>query len=312
VKKLVIGGYRGFIGTNLVKMLTSLDLSEYSEILLVDPSTRYANYFSQERISGVRYVIGELSVLKGVQADAILLNAQAGVAESLSNPERAVNQNYLEIVKFLSSNSIDKIIFSSTFGLSEDFSESARLRYKIETIYAATKAAAETFIAGYASSYQVQSTILRFGNVYGPYSFHKKNFIPCYIKSTLLDERFYLYGDGNQTRSFVHVNEVCDEILTSLKEVNREAENFLTVRKVAPDFFLPINTLRDILDAELARLNLNPPRVDFMPLPKERKFPNATETSLTKQDREKIANHIRDLIIWMTQHYDGLGRQEQS
>ena len=50
----------------------------------------------------------------------------------------------------------------------------------------------------------------------GPYSLHKDNAIPNFIKRCLRGERLEIYGDGSQTRDFIHVHDLCDGIIAAV------------------------------------------------------------------------------------------------
>ena len=61
--------------------------------------------------------------------------------------------------------------------------------------------------------------ILRFGNVYGPHSTHKNSVVAKFIKHIFSHEMLPIYGDGNQTRDFIYVE---DLILAMLSVLERE------------------------------------------------------------------------------------------
>ena len=62
----------------------------------------------------------------------------------------------------------------------------------------------------------MKTAALRFSNVYGPYSLHKDNAIPNFIRRCLRGERLEIYGDGSQTRDFIHVHDLCDGIIAAV------------------------------------------------------------------------------------------------
>jgi len=53
-------------------------------------------------------------------------------------------------------------------------------------------------------------------NVYGPYCLHKNSVIAKFIKDGILKRRLTIYGDGTQTRDFIHVNDICQAIYLCL------------------------------------------------------------------------------------------------
>jgi UDP-glucose 4-epimerase len=58
---------------------------------------------------------------------------------------------------------------------------------------------------------------LRFANVYGPGSGHKTSVVAKWIQETLAGKRLTIYGDGQQTRDFIHVDDVCQAILKAVE-----------------------------------------------------------------------------------------------
>ena len=82
--------------------------------------------------------------------------------------------------------------------------------------YGAGKLAGEAYVQGFAGSFGMQTAALRFSNVYGPYSLHKDNAIPNFIRRCLRGERLEIYGDGSQTRDFIHVQDLCDGIIAAV------------------------------------------------------------------------------------------------
>src|SRR5207244_10285970 len=58
----------------------------------------------------------------------------------------------------------------------------------------------------------MRTVALRFSNVYGPFSTHKKNAVPTFIKECLIGKPIVIYGDGSQTLDFIYVEDLCDAI----------------------------------------------------------------------------------------------------
>jgi UDP-glucose 4-epimerase len=59
--------------------------------------------------------------------------------------------------------------------------------------------------------------ILRFANVYGPRSTHKSSVVAQFIKDAMQHGRLTIYGDGEQTRDFIYVEDLCRAILAGLE-----------------------------------------------------------------------------------------------
>lgn len=82
---------------------------------------------------------------------------------------------------------------------------------KSDGVYGETKRQAEAIATA------MGATVLRFANVYGPGMRHKPNLIPNAVSAAKSGETLTIHGDGQQTRDFVHVNDVCRAILQALE-----------------------------------------------------------------------------------------------
>ncbi len=82
--------------------------------------------------------------------------------------------------------------------------------------YAASKAGADLLARSFAKTYGVPAIIARPSNNYGPNQFPEK-FVPLMIANALEGKRLPIYGDGNQERSWLHVEDTCKAIETILE-----------------------------------------------------------------------------------------------
>jgi UDP-glucose 4-epimerase len=138
------------------------------------------------------------------------------VKESIENPlmvnDVNVNGtvNILELARELNAK---RFIFSSSaavYGNPEEMPVPEECSFTPLSPYAASKVAAEMYIRAYNSSFGIDSTILRYFNVYGPRqaSSEYSGVIPIFINQAITNKPITIEGDGNQTRSFVHVLDV--------------------------------------------------------------------------------------------------------
>ena len=79
--------------------------------------------------------------------------------------------------------------------------------------YGASKLAGEGYISAYANSFNVPGVGLRFGNVYGPGSGHKSSVVAKFIRQALNGETLEIYGDGNQSRDFIFIEDLVNAII---------------------------------------------------------------------------------------------------
>jgi UDP-glucose 4-epimerase len=84
------------------------------------------------------------------------------------------------------------------------------------TPYGATKAAMEMLMSGYGASYGIACCPLRLSNVYGPGMGHKDSMVPRLMRAVLAGTTQDVYGDGEQVRDFVHVDDVAEAFLLAV------------------------------------------------------------------------------------------------
>ncbi len=85
--------------------------------------------------------------------------------------------------------------------------------------YAASKLSAENYCKAFSESYELKTTILRLFNVYGPKQnpSHYSGVITEVINRVREDQSLLIFGDGEQTRDFVFVEDVADVILSAIE-----------------------------------------------------------------------------------------------
>ena len=82
--------------------------------------------------------------------------------------------------------------------------------------YGASKLCGEGYCHAFRGSYGLETVALRFANVYGPRSEHKKGVVTTFVKSALRAEPLVIYGDGSATRDFIYVDDLCAGIAAAL------------------------------------------------------------------------------------------------
>jgi len=83
--------------------------------------------------------------------------------------------------------------------------------------YGAAKLAVEGYCSAFGASYGFKPVSLRFSNVYGPRSFHKGSVVAAFMKRILQGKALIVYGDGEQTRDYVFVDDLCAGIAAGLR-----------------------------------------------------------------------------------------------
>lgn len=218
---LVTGGC-GFIGSNLVPVLCERGDS----VRVLD------NFYSSSRDSLAGYDIdlieGDIRDVSQVEQamagmDAVVhLAAQCEVMTSVDNPgfDHEVNvMGTLNLLMAAHKAGIRRFVFASSVAPLGDVSIPVD-----ETIpprplspYGASKMAGEGYCSAFAGSYGLSTVALRFSNVYGPRSGHKSTVLARFIHDTLTSGQMTIYGDGNQTRDFLHVADLSAAIVCTLQ-----------------------------------------------------------------------------------------------
>jgi UDP-glucose 4-epimerase len=174
-----------------------------------------------DEIDGVTYLKGDLNdpamreaaVAPGT-AGIVHLAARTSVLRSVEHPTEtyadnvAVTQELLELAR---ARDVGRFLMASTNAVVGDVGAAtitADLPLRPLTPYGATKAACEMLLSGYAGAYGMTTCALRFTNVYGPGMLHKDSFVPRMMRAALSGEGVRVYGDGEQRRDLVHVDDV--------------------------------------------------------------------------------------------------------
>jgi len=214
VKVLVTGG-AGFIGSNLTEMLVA---QGYSVVVLDNLSSGYA----ENLLPGVDFHCGDVSSADVVEQAArgcevvFHLAASVGNTRSIDDPVRDSQVNVLGTLNVLQAaraNGIDRVVLSSSAGI---FGELKTLPIAEDhpqdpdSPYGVSKLAAEKMCLVYNKLYGMRNGCLRYFNVYGVRQRYDAygNVIPIFAERLLRGQDVVIFGDGEQTRDFVHVSDV--------------------------------------------------------------------------------------------------------
>jgi UDP-glucose 4-epimerase len=173
------------------------------------------------KIDGVTYLDGDLadadvreSVVTSDLAGIVHLAARTSVLESVNHPVQTHADNVTvtqELLELARTRGVDRFVMASTNAVVGDVGDrviTEDLPLCPLTPYGATKAACEMLLSGYAGAYGMAACALRFTNVYGPGMGHKDSFVPRMMRAALAGEGVRVYGDGQQRRDLVHIDDV--------------------------------------------------------------------------------------------------------
>ncbi len=254
LKTILITGGCGFIGTNLAEYLSGkgyrvriLDnLSSSSQVWTVNPPPTQQT--AELIIGDIRDKDMVNQALKGVDA-VVHLAAHTSVVGSLENPEENWDINIngtLNLLEACRQNRVDKFIFASSNAAVGEQTPPIDERTIPRPLspYGASKLAGEALCSAYYHSFGLKTISLRFANCYGPYSDHKSSVIARFMGWAKEGKPLIIYGDGNQTRDFIHVEDVCQAIYLSLMTLDFYSEVF----QIASGVETTINELAEMIE----------------------------------------------------------------
>ena len=237
---LITGGC-GFIGVNLIRQLLSKDASRVRVVDNLSVGKRedlgLVSEFSEVKPGEIhnlpserlQLVVGDIRDEKFAQAacsgiEAVIhLAANTGVIPSIENPRADCMANVIGTFNYLDAsrmNGVKRFVLASSgapLGEQVPPIHEEMVPHPISP-YGASKLCGEAYCSAYYGSFGLETVALRFGNVYGPYSSHKGSVVAKFIKHILAREPLTIYGDGNQTRDFVFVEDLAAAILAALEK----------------------------------------------------------------------------------------------
>ena len=237
--RILVTGGAGFIGANLVRMLLK---HGYQVTVLDNLSTGRREYLNGLPITFIEGDILDVDLVNQVvkgHDGVVHLAAQTGVPGSLKDPRRDCEVNVIGTLNLLeacrnvkrSTSNVQRFIFASSnapLGRQKPPATEDKAPLPI-CPYGASKLAGEAYCLAYHGSWGLGTVILRFGNVYGPFSAHKNSVVAKFFKDILTKGQITIHGDGRQTRDFIYVGDLCQAILQALKsEVGGEVFQIAT------------------------------------------------------------------------------------
>jgi len=226
---ILITGGCGFIGTNLVEYL--LDRG-YRIRILDNLSTGNQEYLRQLQTKAPRLGTAELTIgdirnqdevrqaVSGMDA-VVHLAAHTSVVESLEHPAESWDINVngtLNLLEACREHGVTGFILASSnavVGEQPPPIDESKLPQPLSP-YGASKLAGEALCSSYYRSFGLKTVAMRFANCYGRYSEHKPSVIPKLITWAQAGKPLIIYGDGEQTRDFVHASDICRAIHLTL------------------------------------------------------------------------------------------------
>lgn len=262
-KNILVTGGAGFIGSHLVE-----------ELIKYEANVTVLDNLSTGNLNNLYKVISQINLLYGDITNSFTcrkatsnkdivfhLAALTSVTYSIQNPKicKKINiigtQNLLDGCKF---NEIKKFIFSSSaavYGNKNDKCSENDIP-KPESPYAQSKLESEKICKQYSNEHKIQTTILRYFNVYGDRQNPNGDYAAVIAKfrdNLKKQKPIVIFGDGKQTRDFIHVSKIVNANLKIAMQENLNGE----IINVASGESINLLELLEQLEKEMKTKNVD-------------------------------------------------------
>lgn len=205
MKKILVTGGAGFIGTNLIKHL----LENGNRVVSLD---NYETGSKDNHIEGVKYINGDIEVISHIKGDFDLvyhLAALSRIQPSFEDPLETyrVNTTGTQLVCEWARQNNVKMVYSGS---------SSRWHDPLQSPYASYKKLGEDIVKMYKKVYGCDFEIARFYNVYGPHEIIDGKWaavIGIWRHQVREGKPITIVGDGEQRRDFTHVDDIVSALI---------------------------------------------------------------------------------------------------
>jgi UDP-glucose 4-epimerase len=250
--KILVTGGAGFIGSNIVDKLINLGY----ETVVVDnlSSGKKENLNPGARFYELDIISPEVKRVFEQEGITHVIHhaAQIDVQQSIDNPLFDINNNILGTVNILENckdYGVKKIIYASSaavYGEPDYLPVDEEHPIKAMSSYGVSKHTPEHYLRMYKQLYELDYTILRYANAYGPRQDPKGEggVIAIFVEKMLFGESPIIFGDGEQTRDFIYVEDIVKANLKALTQGDGELVNIsCNTRHSVNDLYRMINQI---------------------------------------------------------------------
>ena len=232
MKKVIVTGGSGFIGTNLVNFL----IKKKFFVINIDKLTYSSNKYNGTIRNKFNYKFFKLDInnkkklnilIKRYRPKAIFnLAAETHVDRSIDAPSEFIKSNIVgvfnlleEFREFTKKNKKAKLIHISTDEVYGDVLKGRSKEidpYKPSSPYAASKASSDHLVYSYVRTFNINAMITNCSNNYGPHQ-HPEKLIPKLIYNIINNKPLPLYGKGKNSREWIFVDDHCEALFKIFK-----------------------------------------------------------------------------------------------
>jgi UDP-glucose 4-epimerase len=247
----IIGG-AGFIGSHFTDRLLADRATEAVTLYYNFSSGRawhYAHHENDRRLRVVRGDVKDLPALAGAMRghDAVIhLASNPDIARAATEPDIDFREGTFltqQVVEAMRTTGAARLLYASGSGVYGDLGliearEDHGPLIPVST-YGASKLSGEVLIASYCAMFGLRACAFRFGNVVGSRQTHGVGF--DFVRRLLADPtRLRILGDGSQSKSYIHVDDVVNAVLLAREKTVKPFEvynvatgDYITVTEIA-------------------------------------------------------------------------------
>ena len=228
MKKIIVTGGLGFIGSNLIDLL----LKKNFFVINIDKTTYSSNFYNtKDFIKNKKYKFIKCDInnkkLKSIffryKPSCIFnLAAETHVDRSIDSPKNFIQSNIVGVYnllecfkKFSEKNKKTCLVHVSTDEVYGDILKgrsNESYPYKPSSPYAASKASSDHLVYSYIRTYKIPALITNCSNNYGPKQ-HPEKLIPKLIYNILNNKKLPIYGNGKNSREWIYVKDHCEALI---------------------------------------------------------------------------------------------------
>jgi dTDP-glucose 4,6-dehydratase len=233
MKKIIVTGGLGFIGSNLIELL----LKKNFYVINIDKITYSSSFYNTNEFSKnkkykfIKCDINSKKILdifyKFKPSGIFNLAAETHVDRSIDDPSHFINSNINGVYnilecfkKYYKKNKKSKLIHISTDEVYGDVLKGRSDEnhpYKPSSPYAASKASSDHLVYSYVRTYNLPAIVTNCSNNYGPKQ-HPEKLIPKLIYNILNNRALPIYGKGLNSREWIYVMDHCDALYQIYKK----------------------------------------------------------------------------------------------